>query len=78
MGFIIMSHMKPVISLSFYELPYGMFITRIALSNGVDVSGLESERANPRANFDKKFLDSMGIRKVKGIWLKRDEEPPES
>lgn len=53
-------------------------ITRLALFNVVDITGLESEWANPRANFDKKLLDAMKIRKVKGIWLKRDEDPESS
>lgn len=54
-----------------------MLITKIALLNQVDVSNLESERANSRASFDKRLLDFMGIRKVKGIWPKKDEDVPE-
>lgn len=53
-------------------------ITRLALANVVDVTRLDSEQANPRANFDRKLLDALGIRKVKGIWLKRDKDPLES
>lgn len=54
MGFTILNHMKTVISQSFYELPYGMMITKITLANNVYLSGLEGECANTRANFDKK------------------------
>lgn len=78
LGYTICCHMKSVISRSYYELPYGMLITCVALVNGVDLFELESGKTNPRAHFDKKLLDSMGIRKVKGIWLKKDEEVLES
>lgn len=66
--------MKMITNHSSYELPYGMMITKLAITNHVDLNGLEGEKANTRANFDKKLLEFMSIKKVKEVWLKKDDD----
>ncbi|KOM55477.1 hypothetical protein LR48_Vigan10g136900 [Vigna angularis] len=59
-----------------YNLPYGVFISKILRMQNVDITNERTICYNKKNVLEKLFLDFVGFRKVKEGWIFKDEYIP--